>query len=143
MHSVVASPPLEVPSAERGNPTTDRPVANHVYASPGIPGIAISLDYFDLFPVTPRGNIYIGLITDRFCRRPDMFAVTPAEFTAEGTANILVKRYVSYGGSHAPYSRTTASSSAPNFHKLSTSFCECAHLPQAPFTQTVAEALIE
>ena len=98
MHPVVASPPLEVPSAERGNPTTDRPVANHVYASPGIPGIAISLDYFDLFPVTPRGNIYIGLITDRFCRRPDMFAVTPANFTAEGTADNELNQYIHLWG---------------------------------------------
>ena len=34
------------------------------------------------------------IITDRFSRRADMFAVTAAEFTAEGTANILVNQYI-------------------------------------------------
>ena len=34
------------------------------------------------------------LITDRFSCRADMFAVTAAEFTAEGTANILVNQYI-------------------------------------------------
>ena len=33
------------------------------------------------------------LATDRFSRRADMFAVTAAGFTAEGTANILVNEY--------------------------------------------------
>ena len=45
------------------------------------PAIAISVDYFGSLPVTPRGNTYILLITDRFNRRADMFAVTAAEFT--------------------------------------------------------------
>ena len=58
---------------------------------PDGPGIAISVDYFDALPVTPRGDIYILLITARFIsRRADMFAVTTAEFTAEDTVNILV-----------------------------------------------------
>ena len=56
------------------------------------PGIAISVDYFGPLPVTPRGNTYILLITDKFSRRADIFAVTAAEFTAEGTANILVNQ---------------------------------------------------
>ena len=51
------------------------------------PGIAISVDYVGPLPVTPRGNTCILLITDRFRRRADMFPVTTAEFTAEGTAN--------------------------------------------------------
>ena len=42
--------------------------------------------------VTPRGNTYILLFTDRFSRRGDMFPVTAAKFTAEGTANILVNQ---------------------------------------------------
>ena len=58
------------------------------------PGIAVSVDYFGPLPVTPRGNTYISLFTDRFSRRSDMFAVTTAEFTAEGTANILINRYI-------------------------------------------------
>ena len=62
------------------------------------PGIAISVDYFGSVPVTPRGNTYILLITDRFSRRADMFAVTAAESTAEGTANILVNKYIPLWG---------------------------------------------
>ena len=57
-------------------------------------GIAISVDYFGSLPVTPRGNTYILLITDWFSRRADMFAVTAAEFTAEGAANVLVNQYI-------------------------------------------------
>ena len=32
------------------------------------PSIAVSIDYFGLLPVTPRGNTYILLFTDRFSR---------------------------------------------------------------------------
>ena len=56
------------------------------------PGTAIRVDYFGPPPVTPRGNTYILLITDRFSRRADIFPVTTAEVTAEGTANVLVNR---------------------------------------------------
>ena len=62
------------------------------------PGVAISVDYFGPLPVTPRGNTYILLITDRFSRRADMFPVTAAEFTAEGTANVLVNKYIPLWG---------------------------------------------
>ena len=58
------------------------------------PGIAVSVDYFGPLPVTPRSNTYILLFTDRFSRRPDIHVVTAAEFTAEGTANILINRYI-------------------------------------------------
>ena len=34
------------------------------------------------------------LFTDRFSHRADMYTVTAAEFTAEGTANILINRYI-------------------------------------------------
>ena len=61
--------------------------------SPEGPGVAISVDHFGPLPVTPRGNSYILLITDHFSRRADMFTVTAAEFTAEGTANILFNKY--------------------------------------------------
>ena len=91
LHPVVASPLLEVPSAE--NPAADCSLANRLHASPG-PGVAISVDYFGLLPVTPRGNTYILLITDRFSRQADMFPVTAADFTAEGMANILVNKYI-------------------------------------------------
>ena len=51
-------------------------------------GVAVSVDCFAPFPITPRGNTYILLFTDRFSRRADMFPVITAEFIAEGTANI-------------------------------------------------------
>ena len=38
------------------------------------PGIAVSVDYFAPLRVTPRGNTYIFLLTDRFSRRSDMFS---------------------------------------------------------------------
>ena len=62
------------------------------------PGIAISVDYFGPLPVTSRGNTYILLITDRFSRRADMFIVTAAELSAEGTANMLVNKYIPLWG---------------------------------------------
>ena len=65
---------------------------------PNSPGIAVSVDYFGPLPKTARGNSYILLFTDRSSRRADMFAVTTAEFTAEGTANILVNRFIPLWG---------------------------------------------
>ena len=56
---------------------------------PNGPGQAVSVDYFGPLPLTPRRNTYILLFTDCFRRRADMYAVTAAEFTAEGTADIL------------------------------------------------------
>ncbi len=62
-------------------------------------GVAVSVDYFGPpLPVTARGNTYILLFTDRFSRRADMYAVTAAEFTAEGTADIFVNRYITLWG---------------------------------------------
>ena len=58
------------------------------------PGVTVSVDYFAPLPVTPRGNTYILPITDRSSRWADMFPVTAAEFTAEGTDNILVNQYI-------------------------------------------------
>ena len=62
------------------------------------PGVAVSVDHFGPLPVTPRGHTYILLFTDRFSRRADMFPATAAEFTAEGTANILVNQYIRLWG---------------------------------------------
>ena len=62
------------------------------------PGVAVSVDYFGPLPVTPRGNTYTLLFTDRFSRRADMPVFTAAEFTAEGTANILINRYIPLWG---------------------------------------------
>ena len=94
------------------------------------PGFTVSVDYLDSLPVTPRGNTYLLLFTDRFSRRADMFPVTAAEFTAEGTANILVDQYIPCGGTRAPYSQTTACSSAPSFHKIYMSCWVCTGLLQ-------------
>ena len=65
---------------------------------PNGPGISVSVDYFGPLPIRARGTSYILLFTDRFSRRADMFAVTAAEFTAEGTANILVNRFIPLWG---------------------------------------------
>ena len=62
------------------------------------PSVVGGVDYFGPFPVTPRGKTYILLFTDRFSRRADMFPVTTADFTAEGTANILVNQYIPLRG---------------------------------------------
>ena len=58
------------------------------------PGIAVRIDYFGPLLVRPRGNTYILLFTGRVSRRADTYAITAAEFTAEGTANILINRYI-------------------------------------------------
>ena len=65
---------------------------------PNSSGVSVSVDYFGPLPITAQGNSYILLFTDRFSRRADMFAVTTAEFTAEGTANILVNRFIPLWG---------------------------------------------
>ena len=62
------------------------------------PGIAVRVDYFAPLLVTPQGNTYILLFADRFSRRADMYAVTAAKFTAEGTANIPINRYIPLWG---------------------------------------------
>ena len=118
VHPVVASALFKVPSAQ--NLTTDCPLANHLHASPGSPGIAISVGYFGPLQVTPRGKTYILLITDRFSRRADMFPVTAAAFTAEGTANIPVNKYIPLWG--CP--RTILSDNGPQF---------CSKLSQAVY----------
>ena len=96
------------------------------------PGVAISVDYFGPLPVTPRGNTYILLVTDRFSRRADMFPVTAAEYTAEGTANVLVNKYIPLWG--CP--RTILSDNGLQFcSKLSQAVYRllgCANWPQAP-----------
>ena len=56
---------------------------------PNGPGINVSIDYFGPLPLTPRGNVHIVLLTDRFSRLADMFAVSAENFTAAGTADLL------------------------------------------------------
>ena len=92
----MASPLLEVPSAETPRLIIRCPIIT--MPLPEGPGVAVSVDYFGPLPVTPRGNTYILLFTDRFSRRADMFPVTAAEFTAEDTAKILVNQYIPLWG---------------------------------------------
>ena len=54
----------------------------------------VSVDYFGPLPLTRPGNSYILLFTGRFSHRADMYAVSDAEFTAEGAADILVDKYM-------------------------------------------------
>ena len=61
---------------------------------PNSSGITVSVDYFGPLPLTPRGNAYILLFTDRFRHRADMFAVPAAQFMATGTADILIDKYI-------------------------------------------------
>ena len=53
-------------------------------------GTLVSVDNFDPLPLTPRGNAYTLLFTDRFSRRTDMYAATEAQLTASGTVDILM-----------------------------------------------------
>ena len=52
------------------------------------------VDYIAPLPVTPRGNTYILLFTNRSSHRAVMFSVTAAEFIAECAANILVNQNI-------------------------------------------------
>ena len=105
------------------------------------PGIAISVDYFGPLPVAPKGNSYILLFTDRLTRRTDMYSVSAADLTAEGTADKYISSTnTSLGGDAALVSSpTTASSSDPSCLTLFTSCTACAKLRQAPIilTETV------
>ena len=124
LHPVVATQLLEVPSTE--NVAADCPVAHHHAALARGPDIAVSIDYFGPIQVTPRGNTYILLFTDRFSRRGDMYAVTAAELTAKGTADILINRYIPLWGCPRSISSRTTAPIFRTFEKL---------LP-APTTQT-------
>ena len=72
-------------------PTLSLPIPNG-------PCITVSVDYFGPLPLTPRRNVHILLLTDRFSRRVDMFAVSAENFTAAGTADILLKEYIPLWG---------------------------------------------
>ena len=65
---------------------------------PNSPGITAIVDYFGPLHLTPRGNSYILLFTDRFSPRADMYVVTATQFTTAGTADILVDQYIPLWG---------------------------------------------
>lgn len=58
----------------------------------------VAFDYFGPLPVTDRGSSNILLFTDHFSRHTVMYAVSAADFTAAGTASILVDRYIPLWG---------------------------------------------
>ena len=91
--------------------------------------MAISIDHFGPTPVKLLGNTYILLVTDRFNSRADMFAVAAAEFTTEGTTGVLTTRTFPF--EDAATSRTTASSSAQDFHTLFASYLASVKSPPA------------
>ena len=99
------------------------------------PGIAVSVDYFGPLPVTPRGNAYILLFADRFIRRADIFAFTAAEFTAEGTANILINRYNPLWGYPCSILSDSGLQFTQSFRMPCASFLEIAELPPTPTTK--------
>ena len=71
----------------------------------------MSVDYFGPLPVTPRGDAYILMFTDRLRRRADMFPAIAAEFTVKGTANVLVTQHIPSWG----YPRTIPSDNGLKF----------------------------
>ena len=64
-----------------------------------------------------------------------MFAVTAVELASEGTANILINRYIPLWDSRATYSRTPVSSFSQSFLMPSISFLGFGKLPPVPTTQ--------
>lgn len=62
---------------------------------PKRPDVSISVDYVGAFLIKAGGNSVILFFIDHFGRHADTYVVIAAEFPAEGTANILVNRFVS------------------------------------------------
>ena len=96
LHQMIGTTLLQVSGTKDLSPNYS--LAYTLHPLPNSPEISVSVDYFGFLPITAHGNSYILLFTDRFSRRADMFAVTAAEFTAEGTANILVNRFIPLWG---------------------------------------------
>ena len=96
MHPLVVAPLLEVPSAE--DTATDGSMAYHFDSPPSGIGHCGKRGLCWAIAGHARCNTYILLLTDRFSRRADMFAVTAAEFIAKGTANILTNQYIPLWG---------------------------------------------
>ena len=87
---------------------------------PNGPGEVISWDYFGPLPLTESGNKYILFFTDRFSRHATMYAVSESNYIAEGTANILVYKYMPHWG----VPRKLLSDNGPHFSgKLSAAVC--------------------
>ena len=94
------------------------------------PGIAVCV--VGPLPVAPCCSTYILIFAGRFSRRAEVFAVTAAEFTVEGMANVLINRYIlSWGCPRSTVSDTSlhrrskfahAVSKLLGFRKITTSY---------------------
>ena len=133
LHPVVAPALPEVPSTETSQLTFRWPIIS--MPLPEGPDIAVSVDNFGPLPVTPRGSTYILLFADRFGRRADIFAVIAAEFIAEGTANILINRYIPLWRCPRSILSDNCLQFCSKIRMQSTSFFGFGKLPPAPTTQ--------
>ena len=104
-------------------------------ALPEGPGITVSVDYFGPLPVAPRGNTYILLFTDCFCRRADTYAVTAADLAAEGTVNILINRYIPLWGRPRSILSDNSLQVCPKLSQAVYKLLGFAKLPLSPTTQ--------
>ena len=95
------------------------------------------MDYFGPLPVTPRGNTYILLYTDRFSRRADMSPSLPLNLQLKARPSSLSTGTSPFGSVHVASYRTTASSSAPSFPTSYMSFLVFEKSPPAPAIQAV------
>lgn len=87
--------------------------------------------------VTLRGAIHILLFVDRSSLHGAMFSVTAAEFTAEGTANSFINRYIPpWGCPRSNISNKGLQFCSKFSHAILTSFLALENLPPAPPTPT-------
>ena len=87
---------LEVPSAEDN--AIDGPLVSHLDSPPSVTGNCTKRGLCWATADHALGLHLCFLFTDRFSRRADMFAVTTAEYAAEGTANSLINRGIPLWG---------------------------------------------
>ena len=101
-------------------------------------GVAVSVAYFGPLPIIRQESSYLLLLTNRFSRRADMYAVSAAEFTAEGTADILLNKYTPLWGCPANLlsSPIMGYNSSPICPLPCTSFSACQTSRRAPTTPT-------
>lgn len=96
LHSTVSSHCMKCQARTPPRLTVQRPLIS--ISLQAEPGTAISLDYFGPFLVTRRGSTYTLLLTDRFSRCTDNVGITVAKFAAQGAANVLINRHISFWG---------------------------------------------
>lgn len=85
---------------------------------PSGPGVSVSVDYFGPLPVTPRGNTYILLFTDRFSRRADITLSRQLNLLPKELQTFLSIGTSLYGAAPQVSSPITARSFVQNSLKL-------------------------